>query len=64
MPAHATGRVTKAGQVNLLIPAQEQFEISDQLADLIATKAQSERLEQLADGGFVHHRQPILEGLQ
>ena len=61
MPGNATFPVTNARQVNLLVPSQEQFEISDQLADLIATKAQSERFEQLADSGLVQHLQPILK---
>jgi hypothetical protein len=31
---------------------------------LIGAKAEPERFEQLADGGFVQHHKPILEGLQ
>ena len=64
MPGNASLPVTNARQINLLVPSQEQFEISDQLADLIGTKAESERFEQLADSGLVQHLQPILKGLQ
>ena len=64
MPGNTTFPVTDARQVNLLVPAQEQFEISDQLADLISTKVESERFEQVADSGLVQHLQPILKLLQ
>ena len=64
MPGNATLPVTNACQVNLLVPSQEQFEISDQLADLISSKVESERFEQLADSGLVQHLQSILKGLQ
>jgi hypothetical protein len=63
MPAHATFLVTNARQVDLLIPAQEQLEISDHLANLLAAQAESERLEQAANSGFLQHHRPILEGL-
>jgi hypothetical protein len=64
MPGNATFPVTNARQVNLLVPSQEQFEISDQLGDLIGAKVEPERFEQPADSGLVQHLQPILKGLQ
>jgi hypothetical protein len=61
VPGNATFPVSNPRQVNLFVPTQKQFEISDQLADLIRTKVDPERFEQLADSGLIQHLQAILK---
>jgi hypothetical protein len=55
MPGDALFRVADGGQVDFLVPAQEQVEVGEDLVLLEGREAQAKGFEELAKPGFIEH---------